>query len=123
MVRKQISDAELEIMKIIWNAQKPLLFAQIMEALARSGNNWQKNTLITLLSRLMQKGYLTAKKQGRKNEYTACISEQEFQSDQTRHFVDRIYEGRVSGLIARLVQSDRLSEEEYAQLRKILEER
>ena len=69
MVRKQISDAELEIMKIIWNAQKPLLFAQIMEALARSGNNWQKNTLITLLSRLMQKGYLTAKKQGRKNHH------------------------------------------------------
>lgn len=121
MIKPQISDAELEIMKVIWEAESPMLFAQITEALARNGNNWRKNTLITLLSRLMQKGYLRADKQGRKNEYISCLTEQEFQSAQTEQFVDRIYEGKVSGLIAGLVQSDRLSEEEYAQLRKILE--
>ncbi len=122
MELKSLSDAELDIMKIIWNAGKPLLFAQISEALTANGNAWQKNTLITLLSRLMQKGYLKAAKQGRKNEYIPCVSEQDFQSAQTKHFINRIYEGNMSGLIAQLVQSDTLTEAEYAQLKKILEE-
>lgn len=119
---KPLSDAELEIMKIIWNAKKPLMFAQISEALAANGSAWQKNTLITLLSRLMQKGYLKAAKRGRKNEYIPCILEQDFQSVQTKQFIDRIYEGNLSGLIAQLVQTDTLTDAEYAQLKKILEE-
>ena len=123
MEYKSLSDAELEIMKIIWNAKRPLMFAQITEALAANGNHWQKNTLITLLSRLMQKGYLKAAKQGRKNEYIPCISEKDFQAAQTKHFVDRIYEGNMSGLIAQLVQSDTLTEAEYVQLKKILEDK
>lgn len=123
MVTKQLSNAELEIMKIIWNSKEPLLFAQITEALAANGSNWQKNTLITLLSRLMQKGYLKANKQGRKNEYISCITEQDFQAAQTKSFIDRIYEGNMTGLIAQLVQNDALTEAEYAQLKKILEEK
>lgn len=123
MEQKSLSDAELEIMKIIWNAKKPLLFAQITEALASAGNSWQKNTLITLLSRLMQKGYLKAAKHGRKNEYIPCIEEHEFQAMQTKQFVNRIYEGNVSGLITQLVQNDTLTDAEYAQLKKILEEK
>lgn len=123
MIQKQLSDAELEIMSIIWHVQHPILFAQITEELAKSGRCWQKNTLITLLSRLMQKGYLKATKQGRKNQYSPCITEQEFQSDQTKHFVDKIYQGNVSSLVAQLVQNDSLSESEYAELKKILEEK
>lgn len=121
MENKKISDAELEIMKIIWNGSPPMLFAQITDALANSGKNWQKNTLITLLSRLMEKGYLKANKHGRKNEYIPLITEQEFQSAQTRNFVDRIYKGDVSGLVTQLVNSEMLTESEYAELKKILE--
>ncbi len=121
MENKKISDAELEIMKIIWDGSPPMLFAQITDALAKSGKNWQKNTLITLLSRLMEKGYLKANKHGRKNEYIPLITEQEFQSAQTRNFVDRIYKGDVSGLVTQLVNSEMLTESEYAELKKILE--
>lgn len=120
-MNKKISDAELEIMKVIWESDSPLLFAQITEALEANGLQWQKNTLITLLSRLMEKGYLKANKRGRKNEYVPLVTEQEFQSAQTRNFVDRIYQGNVSGLIAQLVHNDMLTEAEYDELKKILE--
>lgn len=120
-MKRNISDAELEIMKIIWNAKSPLFFAEISEGLAHSGKNWQKNTLITLLSRLMEKGYLRARKSGRKNQYTPLVTEQEFQSAQTIDFVDRVYQGEVSCLINQLVQNDLLKKEEYDQLKKILE--
>ena len=117
----QISDAELEIMKIIWSNNEPTLFAQIMDTLEANEKSWQKNTVITLLSRLMGKGYLKANKLGRKNEYVALISEADYQSAQTKAFIDKIYEGNTSGLIARLVQSEMLTDEEYAELKKILE--
>ena len=117
----QISDAELEIMKIIWSNNKPTLFAQIMDTLGANEKSWQKNTVITLLSRLMGKGYLKANKLGRKNEYVALISEADYQSAQTRAFIDKVYEGNTTGLIARLVQSEMLTDEEYAELKKILE--
>lgn len=118
---QQISDAELEIMKIIWANEGPALFAPLMEELAAKGITWQKNTLITLLSRLSAKGYLKAKKTGRKNEYTALITEMEYQTAQTKCFLDRIYEGSAKGLVSTLIQSDLLADEEYDQLKKLLE--
>lgn len=119
---QQISDAELEIMKIVWgNRQKVMLFSDIMEELAARGKPCQKNTLIVLLSRLMNKGFLSAKKIGRRNEYTALISEGEYQRTQTRHFLDKIYEGSAKGLVSTLISGDLLTDGEYEELKKLLE--
>lgn len=119
---QQVSDAELEIMKIIWSNKKPTLFAFILSELEAKGKPWQKNTVITLLSRLMDKGYLKAKKIGRKNEYTPLISEAEYQTTQTKHLLEKIYEGSAKGLISNLIQSDLLDNNEYEELKKLLEE-
>lgn len=121
---QQISDAELEIMKIIWgNPEQVTLFPYIMEGLAVKGRPCQKNTLIVLLSRLMNKGFLRAKKIGRRNEYTALVSETEYQTAQTRHFLDKIYEGNAKGLVANLIAGDLLTDAEYAEMRQLLEGR
>ena len=118
----QLSDAELEIMKIVWaNRSEATLFPYIMDALAARGRPCQKNTLIVLLSRLMNKGYLRAKKTGRRNEYTPLISETAYQTAQTKNFLDRIYEGSVKGLVSNLIMGDLLSDEEYEALKKLLE--
>lgn len=119
---QQISDAELEIMKIVWaNPVEPTYFAYIMDELAAKGKVWQKNTLITLLGRLIHKGFLKAKKTGRRNEYTPLVSESEYQTAQTKNFLDKIYEGRAKGLISNLIQSDLLEAEEYEDLKRLLE--
>lgn len=119
---QQLSDAELEIMKIIWgNPQKVTLFPYIMEGLAARGKPCQKNTLIVLLSRLMNKGFLSARKLGRRNEYTALISEEEYRTAQTRRFLDKIYEGSAAGLVSTLIAGDLLTDEEYGELKKLLE--
>ena len=116
---QQLSDAELEIMKIVWeNPSKVTLFPYIMEGLAARGKPCQKNTLIVLLSRLMNKGYLNAQKIGRRNEYTTLISETEYQTAQTKNFVNKIYEGNVNDLVCNLISGDLLSEEEYLELKK-----
>ena len=121
MVR-QISDAELEIMKIVWgNPDEVTLFPYIMDGLAARGKPCQKNTLIVLLSRLMNKGFLSARKVGRRNEYTTLVSETEYQTAQTKNFLDKIYEGSAKGLVSNLILGDLLADEEYEELKRLLE--
>lgn len=115
-----LSDAELEIMKIIWVKEGPTLFAYLLNELTAIGKTWQKNTLITLLSRLINKGYLKAKKIGRRNEYTAIISKTEYQTAQTKILLNKVYEGSVKGLVSNLIQSDLLTDDEYDDLKKLL---
>ena len=55
-------------------------YASIMEELAKAGRTWQKNTVITLLSRLVDKGLLKTNKIGRRNEYIALVTENGYQS-------------------------------------------
>ncbi len=119
---QQISDSELEIMKIIWeNPQEVTLFPYIMEELAARGKPCQKNTLIVLLSRLINKEFLKAKRIGRRNEYTALVSETEYQTAQTKNFLDKVYEGNVKELVSNLISGDLLTDEEYKELKKLLE--
>lgn len=119
---QQLSDAELEIMKIVWgNPERVTLFPYIMDGLATAGRPCQKNTLIVLLSRLMNKGFLSARKIGRRNEYTTLISETEYQTAQTKNFLDKIYEGSAKGLVSNLIMGDLLTDEEYEELKKLLE--
>ena len=118
----QMSDAELEIMKVVWaNKEQPTFFSYITDQLAAKGKAWQKNTLITLLNRLVNKGFLNAKKIGRRNEYTPLVSETEYQTAQTVNFLDKIYEGNVNGLVSNLISGDLLSDNEYEELKKLLE--
>ncbi len=119
---QRLSDAELEIMKIVWGDRSEVtLFPYIMDGLAARGKPCQKNTLIVLLSRLMNKGFLSAKKIGRRNEYTALVSEKEYQTAQTRSFLDKIYEGSAKGLVSDLIMGDLLTDEEYEELKGLLE--
>lgn len=119
---QQLSDAELEIMKIVWeNPEEVTLFPYIMDGLASRGKPCQKNTLIVLLSRLINKGFLSAKKIGRRNEYTTLVSEKEYQTAQTKNFLDKIYEGSVKGLVSNLISGDLLTNDEYEELKRLLE--
>lgn len=118
---QQVSDSELELMRIIWDNGGSALYAQIMEELVRTGHSWQKNTVITLLSWLVEKGLLRTNKIGRRNEYTAIVSEEDYQAAQTRTFLNKLYEGSAKGLVATLIQKEMLSAEDYEELRRFWE--
>ena len=120
---QQVSDAELQLMKILWERGGSALYAQILEALTATGNTWQKNTIITLLSRLVDKGLLKTSKIGRRNEYTAIVSREDYQTTQTKKFLDKLYAGNARGLVATLIQSDMLTSEDYEELKKYWEGR
>ena len=122
-MRSGLSDAEYEIMQIIWaHDTEPAYFAPLQKALEEAGYPCHKNTLITLLGRLVHKGYLRAVKSGRKNAYHAAVSEQEFKSSEAQGFLDKYYAGSAATLMTTLVRADMLTNEEYAELKAVLEE-
>lgn len=117
----QVSDSELELMKIIWSGGGTAKYAFIMEELAKAGSTWQKNTVITLLSRLVDKGLLKTNKIGRRNEYIALVSEAGYQSAQARVLLNKFYAGDAKSLVAALIQGDMLSEDDYRELKRFWE--
>ena len=69
-----------------------------------------------------EQGLFSAKKIGRRNEYPALVSETEYQTAQTKSFLNKIYEGSAKGLVSTLISGDLLTGEEYEELKKLLEE-
>ncbi|ECJ9722584.1 BlaI/MecI/CopY family transcriptional regulator [Listeria monocytogenes] len=115
---KSISKSELEVMKIIWDFGRAVQYADVAGKLEEKNYSWKKNTVLTFLTRLVEKKLLSVKKVGRKNEYYALVSENEYLERQTETFVEEIYEGDVKGLITNLVQNDLISPDELEDLQQ-----
>ncbi|EAF5659048.1 BlaI/MecI/CopY family transcriptional regulator [Listeria innocua] len=115
---KSISKSELEVMKIIWEYGRAVQYADVAEKLSEREVLWKKNTILTFLTRLVEKKLLRVTKVGRKNEYYALVSENEYLERQTETFVEDIYEGDVKGLITNLVQNDLISPDELEDLQQ-----
>ena len=113
---QQISESELVLMKIIWRNGGAALYSGIMEELENEENEWKNNTVLTLLSRLTEKKFLKVKKIGRRNEYVAAVTEQEYQTMQTHSFLDRVYGGNVKNLVSTLLRQDILSADELKEI-------
>lgn len=114
----QISDYELELMKMIWANGGTALYAEIVKALEDKGTPWTKNTIITLLSRLANKGFVKANKTGFRNQYIAIVLETDYQEEQTKSLLNKLYEGNAKGLVSMLIQKDLLSPDDYEDLKK-----
>ncbi|MDE5866362.1 MAG: BlaI/MecI/CopY family transcriptional regulator [Lachnospiraceae bacterium] len=112
----QISESELVLMKIIWRNGGAALYSFIMDELEKDKNEWKNNTVLTLLSRLVEKKFLKVRKIGRKNEYVAIVTEAEYQTMQTHNFLDKVYGGNVKNLVSTLLRQDILSADELKEI-------
>jgi BlaI family penicillinase repressor len=102
-------------MKLLWRAKDALPVTVIREQLQQS-KGWEPATIKTLISRLVSKG---AVRQEKRNVYyySPVISEKEYGSWATKDLITRIYNGKARDLIASLVNSDGLSQDDIAELR------
>ena len=111
----KITDSELEVMKLLWRAKDALPVTAIREHLQES-KGWEPATIKTLISRLVSKG---AVRQEKRNVYyySPVITEKEYSSWATKDLITRIYNGKARDLIASLVNSEGLSQDDIAELR------
>lgn len=115
---RQISDSELELMRIIWYKGGYSLFAEIMIEVQAKNKNWKSNTVLTFLSRLVEKGMLMTRKKGRLNEYVSLISENDYMTEQTKNFLNKVYKGNVQNLFSTLIQQDCITSDDFQKLQK-----
>ena len=111
----KISDAEYEIMEIIWAAEDEVTTADIIEKLEK--DKWKHTTILTLASRLVDKNVLKVRKEGRINYYSPTISKDEYKSYQADDFLDEMYGGSVKSLVASLYNNEKIDEEDIEELK------
>ena len=119
--RKNLGDGELDIMLAVWAAKGPVNSAQLQSAL-KGRRDWQLPALLTALSRLVGKGFLSCERRGKSNLYTALVSKTDYQAQEGSSLLTRLYDGSLTALTATLVGDGAVTEAELADLRRFLEE-
>ncbi|HIY19577.1 MAG TPA: BlaI/MecI/CopY family transcriptional regulator [Candidatus Blautia avistercoris] len=114
----QISEAEFEVMKIIWK-YAPINTNQVTEMLV-SVTDWSPKTIQTMLKRLVSKKALTYEKQGRVFVYTPLVQEQEYLRQKSSSFLNRYYGGDLTAMVCSYLEEETFSPSELETLRGLL---
>ena len=114
-----ISDAEWDVMKIVWG-RGPLTSGQIVREL-ESERNWKPRTIKTLLTRLVRKGAVAAREEEGKFLYSAKVAREACVRRESRSYLSRVFNGDVAPALVHLLKDAKLSETEIQELKNILE--
>lgn len=117
----KISDAEWLIMKAIWQ-NSPSTASSVIKHLEQE-TNWSPKTVQTLIGRLVKKGALGVKKDTTLNEYYPLVSREDCMREETKTFLQKVYDGSLKVLIANFVNNEALSSKEIEELKSILNEK
>lgn len=113
-----ISDSEWKIMKVLW--EKPdLTLGEIAAGLEAAG--WSYTTIRTLVTRLMEKGAISADKSSGNFRYYPVVAESECKRNEVSRLLSRVFDGSVSMLVSTLTKDSNLTEEEQKELMSIIE--
>ena len=116
---RKLPDSELEVMQALWACPSPACRADLELNLANT-HPMAQTTVLTLLSRLCEKGFVRTEKAGRITHYYPLISRQDYLASQSRRFFNKLCGGSISTFAAALCDSG-LSKEELQELRDLLE--
>ena len=117
----RISDAEWEVMKVVWD-RHPITALEVIQRLAGK-TEWNHRTIRTMLTRLVKKGALTFEMQGKAYHYRPSVSQEACVRRESRSFLARVFGGATAPMLVHFVKNSDLSAEEIRQLRKILAEK
>lgn len=115
-----LSEGEWKLMNVLW-AQAPRTVTEIVAAL-HFDTGWTKHTVITMLSRLENKGAVRFEQGERAKQFYPCVEKNALTVRETESFLDRVYGGSVGLMVNTLLHRDALSTEEVAELRRMLDQ-
>ena len=117
----RISETEWEIMRVVW-ARNPVTAAEIIDELSKADPTWHPVTAKTLLNRLVKKGALGYSMDGRAYVYRALVRERDCVNAVSSSFLDRVFGGQLSTMVAHFVENRKLTPKQVKELRKMLDE-
>ena len=117
---KKLGEAELEIMQVIWDSGYPVTSNYILKEL-QGRRKWQLSTLMTSLTRLSDKGFVSCDRSTGSNLYTALISENEYKAGASRHFLEKLYNNSIRNMVATLYSNQTIKDADIEELRNFLD--
>jgi predicted transcriptional regulator len=114
-----ISEAESRVMEVLWR-KAPQSSEDIVAALQHD-RDWHEKTIRTLLSRLLGKAAVSAEKDGRRYLYSPMLTREQWQSQESRSLLDRVFGGRLSPLLVHFSAHEKLSAKDITELRRLLD--
>ena len=117
---ERISDAEHAVMEALWE-QSPLTAAEVCDAVCDQ-RGWSMPTVKTLLSRLVAKNAVATEPDGRRFLYSPLLERDDYVGGESRRLVDRLFGGRAAPLFAHLAEAEALSDDDIAEIERLLRE-
>ncbi|GAB6989710.1 BlaI/MecI/CopY family transcriptional regulator [Paenibacillus pini] len=119
---KKLPDAEFEIMRVVWANDPPITTAMVLEQHVGE-RRWKAPTVISLMLRLVERGFLRTEKQGKERTYFPLIGKEEYLALETEHFMKRYHENSFLSFINTLYNGKQPSEKELDEMLKWTKER
>ncbi|MEG2500317.1 MAG: BlaI/MecI/CopY family transcriptional regulator [Oscillospiraceae bacterium] len=116
----RLPDAELEIMMLLWQADASVPRNYFDQHL-KDSKNWADSTILSLLSRLVKKGFITIAKDGNRNIYTAKLRKSDYMAMENDGFLSRFYKNSLKAFVASMAEGDNLDKNDIDELRAYLD--
>lgn len=117
---KKLPDSELDVMLIIWEAKKPISRAYIENEINKK-KSLATTTILSLISRLIEKGFLAANKDGKTYMYSALISEETYLSRESKSVLKKLYKNSIKNFVTALYDGDNLKKSDIYELQTFLD--
>lgn len=117
---KKLSEAEFEIIQVLWRHDTSMTSNQLLEEMGDS-RNWKLASLMTVLARMAEKGAVYCDRTTRTNYYTALVSEEEYKLTEGISFLEKLFHKSAKDFIASLYQGKRISSKDIRELREYLD--
>jgi len=115
-----ISEAESQVMEVLWKARTPLPAEPVVAALGLT-KGWREATVKTLLNRLLKKGAIASRKEGRRYLYSWVLAREQWVTGESTSLLDRMFGGRVAPLVAHFGEQQKLSKKDLDEIARLIE--
>lgn len=115
----RLPETEYEVMSVVWRNTPPVTTAVLMNQLGNE-KGWKLQTLVTLLNRLTERGFLRSEKLGKERTYYPCVNQDDYVKFETMLFIEKYHNNSLSQLVNAFTGNSKLSKEEIEELNFLL---
>jgi predicted transcriptional regulator len=120
---RTLTEVELEFMQVVWSADGEVGTEDVQEALAEQGRDLSGGSVRKVLSILMDKGYLTRRREGRGFVYKARVPEEKANRNMLGDLLKRAFGGSAALMVATLLEGGNVSRRELKEIKRLIAER
>ncbi|MBM6668757.1 MAG: BlaI/MecI/CopY family transcriptional regulator [Lachnospiraceae bacterium] len=118
---QKLPDSELDVMIALWNGHQEMTRSEIEEFMNQK-KKLAPTTILTLLSRLEKKNFVSVKKEGKANLYSALVTQEEYQQQEGKHVLEKLYDNSLKNFVATLYQGKQIDQNDIEELESFLQE-